>query len=69
MAAAHKIKEVLTLDKPAYFGICILDLSKTLMYDFHCNCVKKDYDSKAKLLFIDRENLTYETETNEVYRG
>ena len=27
---------------------------------------KKKYDSKAKLLFIDRENLTYETETNEV---
>ena len=69
MAAAHKIKEVLTLDEPAYFGMCILDLSKTLMYDFHCNCVKKDYDSKAKLSFIDRENLTYETETNEVYRG
>ena len=35
LMAVHKIKESLTLSRPAYFGMCILDLSKTLMYDFH----------------------------------
>ena len=31
LVAVHKIKECLTLERPAYVGMCILDLSKTLM--------------------------------------
>lgn len=40
LVAVHKIKETLTLDRPAYVGMRILDLSKTLMYDFHYNYIK-----------------------------
>ena len=41
LVAVHKIKETLALDRPTYVGMCILVLSKTLMYDFHCNYIKK----------------------------
>ena len=35
LMAVHEVKETLTLNRPAYVGMCILDLSKTLMYDFY----------------------------------
>ena len=68
LVAVHKIKETLTLNRPAYVGMCILDLSKTLMYDFHYNYIKQKYGSKAKLLFTDTDSLTYEIEADDVYQ-
>ena len=68
LVAVHKIKETLRLNRPAYVGMCILDLSKTLMYDFHHNYIKKEYGSRAKLLFTDTDSLTYEIETEDVYK-
>ena len=68
LVAVHKIKETLTLNRPAYVGMCILDLSKTLMYNFHYNYIKEKYGDKAKLLFTDTDSLTYEIEAEDVYR-
>ena len=68
LVAVHKIKETVTLNRPAYLGMCILDLIKTLMYDFHYNYIKKKYDDKAKLLFTDIDSLTYEIETEDVHK-
>ena len=68
LVAVHKIKETLTLNRPAYVGMCILDLSKTLMYNFHYNYIKKKYGDKAKLLFTDTDSLTYEIEAEDVYQ-
>ena len=68
LVAVHKIKETLTLNRPAYVGMCILDLSKTLMYCFHYNYVKNEYGYRAKLLFTDTDSLTYEIEAEDVYQ-
>ena len=68
LMAVHKVKETLTLNRPAYVGMCILDLSKMLMYDFHYNYIKKKYNNRARLLFTNTDSLTYEIEAEDVYK-
>ncbi|CAB3976958.1 Hypothetical predicted protein [Paramuricea clavata] len=67
LIVVKRMKEVLTLNKPCYVGMSILDLSKTLMYDFHYNTIKKEYGDKSKLLFTDTDSLMYEIKTDDVY--
>ena len=61
-------KTRLVFDKPVYLGMCILDVSKTVMYDFHYNYIKKKNGDKAKLLFTDTASLMYEIETKDFYK-
>ena len=68
LMAVHKINEALTLNMPAYMVMCILYLSKMLMYDFYYNYIKEKYGNKAKLLFTVTVILTYEIEAEDVYK-
>ena len=61
-------KTSLTFDKPVYLGMCILNFSKTSMYDFHYNYIEKKYGDKAKLLFTDTDSLMYEIQTEDFYK-
>ena len=47
-------------------GVCILDLSKTLVYEFHYKYTKEKYGSRAKLLFSDTNSLRYEIQAKDV---
>ena len=60
LIAIRKRKITLTLDKPAYIGICILDLSKLLMYRFRYDGIENKYGNNLKLLFTDSDSLMYE---------
>ena len=64
-AVIHVIKPVLMLNKPIYVGFTVLELSKWLMYDFHCNLIKKKND--PELLFTDTDSLAFETKSEDVY--
>ena len=41
--AVHMKKTKLYFNKPVYLGMSIIDLSKSFMYDFHCNYIKTKY--------------------------
>ena len=57
LVAIRQSKVVLRLNKPAYTGMYILELSKVLMYEFHYDYIKNQYDNKSKLLFTDTDSL------------
>ena len=67
LVAIRKNKVTLTLNKPAYIGMCISELSKVLMREFHYDYIKKKYGNKTRLLSTDTDTLMYEIKTEDVY--
>ena len=57
----------LALSKPAYVGMCILDLSKVLIYEFHYDYIKNKYGNNSRLLFTDTDSLMYEIKTEDFH--
>ena len=56
IVAGERIKASVMLNKPIYLGLCVLDLSKVLTYDFFYNKLRQIF-SNAKLLFTDTDSL------------
>ena len=62
-----KVKVV--MNKPVYLGQAILDLSKTIMYEFHYEYMKRKYaDDKITLCYMDTDCLIYDIETDDFYK-
>ena len=47
--------------------MCILELSKVLMYEFQYDYIKNRYGNNSNLLFTDIDTLIQETKTEDVY--
>ena len=67
LVAMRKNKVTLTLKISAYIGMCILEWSKVLMYEFHYDYIKNKYDNNSSLLLRDTDSLMYEIKTEDIY--
>ena len=45
--------KIIDFCKPVFAGFAILEISKTLMYDYHYNVMKEHYNDKIELMYTD----------------
>ena len=67
LVAIHMGRMKVSMNKPKYLGMSILDISKTLMYEFHYGYMKPKYGERIKLLFTDTDSFMYLIETEDFY--
>ena len=55
------------MNKPIYLGQAILDISKTLMYEFWYDYIKPKYEDKARLCYMDTDSFVMYIKTEDFY--
>ena len=55
------------MNKPVYLGQAILDISKTLMYEFWYDYIKPKYGDKARLCYMDTDSFIMLVQTHDFY--
>ena len=56
------------MNKPIYLGQVILDISKTLMYEFWYDYLQPKYGDKVKLCYMDTHSFVIHIETEDFYK-
>ena len=68
LIAVERNKVDLVLNRPIYIGMCVLDMSKEMMYHFYYNVIMEKYGcDKMKLLFTDTDSLCMALETPNLF--
>ena len=60
-------KTKVKMNKPIYLGLSILEISKTLMYEFWYDYMKPKYDINVKLCYMDMDSFIMNIKTNYFY--
>ena len=55
------------MNRSVYLGLSILEISKTLMYEFWYNYTKSKYQQNAKLCYMDTDSFIIHIENEDVY--
>ena len=56
------------MNKPIYLGLSILEISKTLMYEFWYDYMKPKYNNDVKLCYMDTDSFIMNIRTNDFYK-
>ena len=67
LLATEMRKTEITMNKPVYLGQAILDISKTLMYEFYYEYMKPKYGNKVKLCYTDTDSSIMQIFTDDFY--
>ena len=67
LLAIEMKKTKVKMNKPVYLGMSILDISKTLMYEFWYDYVKPKYKDKAKLCYMDTDSFVINIFTEDFF--
>ena len=62
LLAIEMRKTKIIMNKPVYLGQAILDISKTLMYEFWYDYIKPKCEDKAKLCYMDTDSFIIDIE-------
>ena len=68
LLAIEMRKTKIIMNKPVYLGQAILDISKTLMYEFWYDYIKPKCEDKAKLCYMDTDSFIIHIETEDFYK-
>ena len=60
-------KTKVKMNKPIYLGLSILEISKTLMYEFWYDYMKPKYANNVKLCYMDTDSFIINIKTNDFY--
>ena len=61
-------KTKVKMNKPIYLGLSILEISKTLMYEFWYDYMKPKYNDNVKLCYMDTDSFIMNIKTNDFYK-
>ena len=67
LLAIEMKKTKVKMNKPVYLGMSILDISKTLMYEFWYDYLKPKYNDKAKLCYMDTDSFVLNIFTEDFF--
>ena len=60
-------KKKVKINKLVYLGLSILEICKTLMYQFWYDYIKPKYRNNAKLCYMDTDNFIINIKTQDLY--
>ena len=61
-------KTKVKMNKPIYLGLSILEISKTLMYEFWYDYIKPKYNDNVKLCYMDTDSFIMNIKINDFYK-